>query len=59
MHIAASIGDTESITQLLCHQMGPRLLNTKNETGNSPLHYAASKGHLDVPFKTIIPVINS
>lgn len=48
MHIAASIGDTESITQLLCHQKASRLLNTKNETGNSPLHYAASKGHLDV-----------
>lgn len=34
--------------QLLCHADAARLVNAKNETGNGPLHYASSKGHVEV-----------
>jgi len=46
--MAASVGDGEAVSQILCHAQGPALLDAVNETGNTPLHYAASKGHLEV-----------
>jgi len=46
--LAASIGDAEIASIILCHDQARRLLNEKNETGSTPLHYASSKGHLEV-----------
>lgn len=48
LHLASSIGDIEAVSLILCHPDATKIISAKNDQGNGPLHYAASKGYTEI-----------